>query len=74
MHILYVFLLFQILREVEESIQDTEHISAGTRSDLKQLKYALRTSLYDYIDDFSFRILSNIDRDMEYVKSTYIFI
>lgn len=50
---------------MQECIDDTENVSSAIRSDLKLLKYTLRSTLFEYVDDFAFRILSNIDRDME---------
>lgn len=55
----------QILRELDESILDTKHLSISIRNDLNNLKYVLRTNLAKHIDEFSYKILSNIDRDME---------
>ncbi|KAL5277000.1 CASC1 family protein [Megaselia abdita] len=56
-----------ILFELDEAIKDVE-ISKSIKLDLLKLKVELREYLKEYIDEFTYRILSQIDRDMEVVR------
>ncbi|XP_031634411.1 protein CASC1-like, partial [Contarinia nasturtii] len=55
-----------ILEEIDEAIeQQPTTLRESIISELHRLKLELRHKLIEYIDDFSFKILSNIDRDMK---------
>ncbi|KAJ6632758.1 Dynein axonemal intermediate chain 7 like [Pseudolycoriella hygida] len=56
-----------ILTEIDEAIIFSG-LSKGIIKDLHVLKLTFRTSISEYIDDFTFKILSNIERDMELSK------
>lgn len=55
---------FQILTEIDEAISFSGSSKAIIK-DLHVLKLTFRTSISEYIDEFTFKILSNIERDME---------
>lgn len=56
---------FQILEEIDEAIEQPNGLRERIISELHRLKMEFRQKLTEYIDDFSFKILSNIDRDMQ---------
>lgn len=55
---------FQILTEIDEAIIFSG-LSRAVIKDLHVLKHTFRTSISEFIDDLTFKILSNIERDME---------
>lgn len=55
---------FQILTEIDEAVDTPTPLKATIIDELIRLKLEFRMKLAEYIDDFSFKILSNIDRDM----------
>lgn len=55
---------FQILTEIDEAIDTPTPLKETIIDELIRLKLEFRMKLAEYIDDFSFKILSNIDRDM----------
>lgn len=57
------FKLFQILAEIDEAIGTG--LPRAIIKDLHVLKLTFRTSISEFIDDFTYKILSNIERDME---------
>ncbi|XP_055842573.1 dynein axonemal intermediate chain 7 [Episyrphus balteatus] len=65
-----------ILAEVDDSIGDLKQ-SITTVTDLNKLKAEIRDFLRDYLDEFTYKILSHVERDMEpdrpgVSKHTYI--
>lgn len=56
--------LFQILEEMQEVIDDGTCLTNNIVSDLHDLKKELRDILSKFIDEFSYKILCNISRDM----------
>lgn len=54
----------QILSELDETLED-KNISESIISDLLELRLKFRLSLNDFINDFTYKILSHIERDME---------
>lgn len=61
----YNFALNQILEEIEEAIEDPYSLKKSIVRDLHQLKTDFRLKMAEMMDEFSFKILSNIERDME---------
>lgn len=55
----------QILEEIDEAIEAPKALKETIIDELYRLKLEFRLKLAEYIDDFSFKILSNIDRDMK---------
>lgn len=55
----------QILEEIDEAIEAPNSLKDTIIKELHRLKLEFRSKLAEYIDDFSFKILSNIDRDMK---------
>ncbi|XP_035786611.1 protein CASC1-like [Anopheles albimanus] len=53
-----------ILDEVDDALHDAD-IRPSMVADLNELKMEFRNVLADYIDEFAYKILSNINRDME---------
>ncbi|CAO1434353.1 unnamed protein product [Diamesa hyperborea] len=53
-----------ILEEMDGIICDKYSLSANKMEDLLDLKHEFRTVLASFIDELSFKILSNIERDM----------
>lgn len=49
---------------MDEAIFDTA-VPESIQKDLSKLKFDVRQILSDYIDEFSYKILSNIERDMK---------
>lgn len=57
--------ILQILEEIDEGIEMSTTLKQTIIEELNRLKLEFRLKLTEYIDDFSFKILSNIDRDMK---------
>uniref|UniRef100_A0A182Q378 Uncharacterized protein n=1 Tax=Anopheles farauti TaxID=69004 RepID=A0A182Q378_9DIPT len=53
-----------ILEEIDEALHDAD-VRPAMVEDLNELKVEFRNVLADYIDEFAYKILSNINRDME---------
>ncbi|XP_041771385.1 dynein intermediate chain CFAP94, axonemal isoform X2 [Anopheles merus] len=53
-----------ILEEIDEALHDSD-VRPSMVEDLNELKMEFRNVLADYIDEFAYKILSNINRDME---------
>lgn len=58
--------LTQILEEIDEAIDDPYSLKKSIVRDLHQLKIEFRQKMAEMMDEFSFKILSNIERDMVY--------
>ncbi|XP_055374487.1 dynein axonemal intermediate chain 7 [Condylostylus longicornis] len=56
-----------ILTELDRALL-SDSLTQPTLIDLKGLKIEIRLMLRNYIDDFTFKILSHVDRDMEVLK------
>lgn len=54
----------QILDEINEAIMDPFSLSSSIVKDLNRLKFEFQLKLSQFIDQFAFKILSNVDRDM----------
>lgn len=50
---------------MDEAIEQPLTLKETIIEELHRLKMEFRQKLSEYIDDFSFKILSNIDRDMK---------
>lgn len=57
----------QILEEIDEAIADPYSLKKSIVRDLHQLKIEFRQKMAEMMDEFSFKILSNIERDMVYL-------
>lgn len=55
----------QILAEIDEALGQPAELKRNIVDDLRQLKVEYRQKLTASIDEFTFKILSNIERDME---------
>lgn len=55
----------QILNEIYEAIAEPYSLTSSIVSDLNVLKCSFREKLAEHLDEFSFKILSNIERDMQ---------
>ncbi|XP_037899532.1 dynein intermediate chain CFAP94, axonemal [Glossina fuscipes] len=53
-----------ILKELDDSLKDKKKPSY-IYNDLEKLKTEIRVFLKDYLDDFTYKIMSHIERDME---------
>uniref|UniRef100_A0A1A9W698 IC97/Casc1 N-terminal domain-containing protein n=1 Tax=Glossina brevipalpis TaxID=37001 RepID=A0A1A9W698_9MUSC len=53
-----------ILKELDDSLRDKKKPSY-IYNDLEKLKTEIRVFLKDYLDDFTYKIMSHIERDME---------
>lgn len=60
----FLYILNKILDEIDEAITDVYSLSASIRLDLNELKCEFRSIMSNYIDEFTYKILSNIERDM----------
>lgn len=65
-------IIFQILDEIHEAINDPNALSDSIIRDLYHLKFELRLMLSNHVDQLSFKVLSNIERDMEWVIFRFI--
>lgn len=54
----------KILMEIDEALGQPAELKQHIIDDLKQLKVEYRQKLTECIDEFTFKILSNIERDM----------
>ncbi|XP_053696746.1 dynein axonemal intermediate chain 7 [Sabethes cyaneus] len=52
-----------ILEEIDDALHDTE-MTAAMIDDLNEMKTEFRRVLFHYIDEFAYKILCNINRDM----------
>lgn len=55
----------QILTEIDEALGQPADVKRNIVDDLRQLKVEYRQKLTEAIDEFTFKILSNIERDMK---------
>lgn len=55
----------QILNELDESLGYTKSRSAHVAADLVKLKTEMRVFLKQHLDEFTYKTMSHIERDME---------
>lgn len=54
------------MKEIDEALGQSAELKPNILDDLRQLKVDYRNKLTECIDGFTFKILSNIERDMKY--------
>lgn len=54
----------KILDEINEAVSESSHLKESVTDELVRLKFEFRQKLSECIDEFAFKILSNIERDM----------
>lgn len=54
-----------VLEEIDGELNNSKKLHQTTFEDLKRLKREIQSLLADFIDDFTYRILSHVERDME---------